>query len=121
MIAPRAILGSVLLLLVSAQNSFAETGETCLASDNSAQATCLTMITTVRELMGGDTHTDPACAAGSNDPRITEDVIAWIRDHPERKGDDLGLLIHDAVIAVDPCARGPLIPTPSESDDIDTE
>lgn len=102
--------------------AFAETGQTCIASDNESQATCLAMVSTVRELLESDNNKDPACATrNTNDARITNDVIDWIKGHPERAGDDLGGLIREALIEIDPCAQGPLIPTPSTPSDIDVD
>lgn len=100
----------------------AETGETCMLDDDKSRVACLTMIGAVRELMEGDVKKDAACAASNpNDPAVNDDVVAWIKAHSERRDDDLAILIHDAVLSVDPCAQGPLIPTPTEPDDLDVD
>ncbi len=100
-----------------------ETGQTCIASDTESRTMCLAMVSTVRELLESDTNKDPACAAkNANDAGVTNDVIDWIKAHPERAGDDLGGLIREALIDVDPCAQGPLIPhsmSPATSMSID--
>lgn len=122
----RRLLCAAVLLLASTISvsgpAAAETGQTCIATDTENQAMCLSMVSTVRELLESDTNKDPACAArNANDAGITNDVIDWIKGHPERKDDDLGGLIREALIDVDPCAQGPLIPTPSAPSDIDVD
>ena len=62
---------------------------------------------------------DPTCVA--DDLATTEAVIDWIRLHPERAGNDLAVLIREALITVDPCARGALIPTLPTPDPMDAE
>jgi len=100
---------------------FAETGQTCIATDAESHATCLSMIGAVRELTQGNT-TDPACAAASGDDlATTEAVIDWIKTHPERADSDLAVLIREALITIDPCAQGPLIPTLPSPDPLDVD
>lgn len=111
-----------IVLLVGTVPASAETGQSCIATDNANQATCLTMIGAVRELMESGSNKDTACAAtSSNDVAITNNIIDWIRARPERAGDDLGGLIREALISVDPCAQGPLMPQITEPDDLDVE
>jgi hypothetical protein len=97
----------------------AETGQTCMATDAESHAACLSMIGAVRELAQGDGMADPTCVA--DDLATTEAVIDWIRLHPERADSDLAVLVREALITVDPCARGALIPTLPTPDPLDVE
>jgi hypothetical protein len=98
----------------------AETGQTCIATDAESHAACLSMIGAVRELTQDDSG-DPACAAASGDDlATTEAVIDWIKTRPERADSDLAVLIREALITVDPCARGALIPSLPTPDPLDT-
>jgi len=116
------LLCAAALLQAGATSALAETGQTCIATDNESQAMCLAIVSTVRELLESDTNKDPACAARqANDARITNDVIDWIKAHPERKDNDLGGLIREALIDVDPCGQGPLIPTLNGPSDLDVD
>jgi hypothetical protein len=115
-------LAGTILLLASTMPVLAETGQTCIANDTESRTMCLAMVSTVRELLESDTNRDPACAAkNANDAGVTNDVIDWIKAHPESAGDDLGGLIREALIDVDPCAQGPLIPTLNEPSDLDVD
>lgn len=110
------------MIMAVAAPASAETGQSCIATDNESQAMCLSMVSAVRELLESDSSKDPACAARNpNDAGVTDDVINWIRSHPERKDDDLAGLIREALISVDPCAQGPLIPTLNEPSDLDVD
>lgn len=106
-------------LILTMAPAFAETGQTCMATDAENHAVCLSMIGAVRELAQGDSMADPTCVADDLAP--TEAVIDWIRLHPERAGNDLAVLIREALITVDPCARGALIPTLPTPDPMDAE
>jgi hypothetical protein len=108
-------------LALTSIHAAAETGQTCVATDTESRATCLAMIGAVRELTQGSSA-DPACAASSGDDlATTEAVIDWIKTHPERADSDLAVLIREALITIDPCAQGPLIPTLNEPSDLDVD
>ena len=114
------------LLLLSALPAFAYTGATCTTDLAEDRAACIAMIGAVRTLMTDETSTDPACArANTDDMRVNDGVVDWIKSHPERQGEDLANLIREALLSVDPCAQRSLIPqAPSGdpmSDPIDTE
>ncbi|MBI2253439.1 MAG: hypothetical protein HYU58_02345 [Proteobacteria bacterium] len=117
---------AALLLFLSALPAFAYTGATCLSTVPDDHAACIAMIGAVRVMMTDETSTDPACArANTDDMRVTDGVVAWIKEHPERQSDDLANLIREALLSVDPCTQRSLIPqaVPSDSlgDPIDTE
>lgn len=117
---------AVSLLVFSALPAFAYTGTTCLSTVPEDRAACIAMIGAVRTLMTDESSTDPACArANTDDMRVTDGVVDWIKQHPERQNEDLANLIREALLSVDPCTQRSLIPqsAPSDSlgDPIDTE
>lgn len=117
---------AVALLVISALPAFAYTGTTCISTVPDDHAACIAMIGAVRALMTDESSTDPACArANTDDMRVTDGVIEWIKEHPERHSEDLANLIREALLNVDPCTQRSLIPQspPSDSlgDPIDTE
>lgn len=100
--------------------AIAGTGQDCLAEDGESRAMCLAMIGAVREISRSESSQDPACASGgADDLAISYAVIDWIKAHPERQGEDLALLIREALIGLDPCVQGPLIPNPPAPDPLD--
>jgi hypothetical protein len=117
---------AVSLLILSAVPAFAYPGTTCTTDVAEDRSACIAMIGAVRTLMTDESSTDPACArANTDDMRVTDGVVDWIKSHPERQSDDLANLIREALLSVDPCTQRSLIPQspPSDSlgDPIDTE
>jgi len=110
------------LLIFSALPAFAYTGTTCLSTVPEDHAACIAMIGAVRTLMTDESSTDPACArANTDDMRVTDGVVDWIKSHPERQSEDLANLIREALLGVDPCTQRSLIPETPPADPIDTE
>nr|WP_298681845.1 hypothetical protein [uncultured Dongia sp.] len=117
----RTLLATYIAMAITPATAMAETGQTCIVTDAESHANCLSMIGAVRELTQGSS-TDPACVASSGDDlATTEAVIDWIKTHPERTDSDLAVLIREALIAIDPCAQGALIPTLPTPDPLDVE
>jgi hypothetical protein len=114
-------------LFVACAMSFAEpaaayTGETCVNPDDESRALCIVMIGAMRGSSAGTNASDPACAASNpDDLSVSYAIIDWIKASPERQHEDLGKLINEALISVDPCARGPLMPINPETDPLDVD
>ena len=106
--------GTVLSIsLIAAGSCFASAADTilgrsCATGESVGRALCVTMIGAMRETMRDGRPLDGYRACSPNDPNSLEDtyaVIDWIKAHPERQGDDLGLLTEEVLSALHPCSN----------------
>lgn len=85
------------------------TGKACFADDGQERAICIVMIGATRGLVASSKNVDPACPVSDpHDMKVSYGVIDWIRARPERKDEELGPLIREALLDVDPCTRAVL-------------
>jgi hypothetical protein len=93
------------IFLMSSSVALADfTGETCFADGGQDRAICVAMIGAVRSSAASGKGADLSCpASAANDMTASYAAIDWIRSHPQRKDEDLGILIEEGLMEVAHC------------------